>query len=91
MIDNFFIKFLKHAQDDDDDDDVSHEKDIYLQFGVVLSDVSTFFVDGDYHWSQRSLTGGFGGSSQSSIVSFLPIIDKCGVTCKLQQVYSFQV
>nr|KAJ0185005.1 hypothetical protein LSAT_V11C900488470 [Lactuca sativa] len=71
--------------DDDDDDDVSHEKDIYLQFGVVLSVVSAFFVDGDYHWSQRSLTGGFGGSSQSSIVSFLPIIDKCGVTCKLQQ------
>lgn len=63
LIDNFFIKFLKHAQDDDDDDDVSHEKDIYLQFGVVLSDVSAFFIDGDYHWSQHSLTGGSGGSS----------------------------
>ncbi|KAL7609935.1 hypothetical protein Lser_V15G10156 [Lactuca serriola] len=73
---------------DDDDDDVSHEKDIYLQFGVVLSDVSAFFVDGDYHWSQRSVTGGSGGSSQSSIVSLLPIIDKCGVTCKLQQIQS---
>ena len=52
---------------------------------MVLSDVSAFFVDGDYHWSQQSLKG-TGHSSQSSIVSFLPVIDKCGVTLKLQQV-----
>ncbi|PWA96948.1 pleckstrin (PH) domain superfamily protein [Artemisia annua] len=75
------------TQDDDDDDVSRDKKDIYLQFGVVLSDVSAFFVDGDYHWSQQSLKG-TGRSSQSSIVSFLPVIDKCGVTLKLQQIRS---
>nr|XP_043638921.1 uncharacterized protein LOC122610015 [Erigeron canadensis] len=68
-----------------DEDDIS--QDIYLQFDMVLSDVSAFFVDGDYHWSQRSLKGS-GRSSQSSIVSYLPVIDKCGVTLKLQQIRS---
>ncbi|KAI3710546.1 hypothetical protein L2E82_40329 [Cichorium intybus] len=73
----------------DDDDEVSpDDTEIYLQFGVVLSDVSAFFVDGDYHWSQRSLTGSGHSSSQSSIVSFLPVIDRCGVTVKFQQVRS---
>ncbi|KAL8266737.1 hypothetical protein R6Q59_004081 [Mikania micrantha] len=71
-----------------DDDDVSrYETDIYLQFGLVLSDVSAFFVDGDYHWSQHSLKGSV-RSSQSNIVSYLPVIDKCGVTLKLQQIRS---
>ncbi|KAI7739602.1 hypothetical protein M8C21_022627 [Ambrosia artemisiifolia] len=71
-----------HTQDDDD---VSrYETDIYLQFDVVLSDVSAFLVDGDYHWSQHSLEGS-ASSSQSSIISYLPVIDKCGVNLKLQQ------
>ncbi|MFS8029949.1 putative vacuolar protein sorting-associated protein [Helianthus anomalus] len=70
-----------------DDDASKYDKDIYLQFDVVLSDVSAFFVDGDYHWSQHSLKGSV-GSSQSSIVSYLPVIDKCGVTLKLQQIRS---
>ncbi|KAK9049282.1 hypothetical protein SSX86_031750 [Deinandra increscens subsp. villosa] len=71
-----------------DDDDVSrYETDIYLQFDVVLSDVSAFFVDGDYRWSQHSLKGPV-RSSQSSIISYLPVIDKCGVTLKLQQIRS---
>ncbi|KAK1438468.1 hypothetical protein QVD17_04277 [Tagetes erecta] len=71
-----------------DGDDVSrYETDIYLQFDVVLSDVSAFFVDGDYHWSQHSLKVPV-RSSQSSIISYLPVIDKCGVTLKLQQIRS---
>ncbi|XP_024994007.1 uncharacterized protein LOC112527539 isoform X2 [Cynara cardunculus var. scolymus] len=72
----------------DDHDDVSPSGiDIFFQFDVVLSDVSAFFVDGDYLWSQHSLKGS-DRSSQSSIVSFLPVIDKCGVTLKLQQIRS---
>lgn len=57
---------------------------------MVLSDVSAFFVDGDYHWSQHSMQGSV-RSSQSSIVSYLPVIDQCGVTLKLQQVYCLQL
>lgn len=57
---------------------------------MVLSDVSAFFVDGDYHWSQHTLKGS-AHSSQSSIVSYLPVIDRCGVTLKLQQVYYLQI
>ncbi|XP_076943882.1 uncharacterized protein LOC143614277 [Bidens hawaiensis] len=72
----------------DDDDDVSrYETEVYFQFDVVLSDVSAFFVDGDYHWSQHSMQGSV-RSSQSSIVSYLPVIDQCGVTLKLQQIRS---
>lgn len=60
---------------------------MYLQFDLVLSDVSAFLVDGDYHWdhSQTPLNG----SSASNLrigANFLPVVDKCGVILKLQQV-----
>lgn len=63
----------------------SEELDLYLQFDLVLSDVSAFLVDGDYHWSQTSLKKS-AGSINIDGVSFLPVIDKCGVILKLQQV-----
>ncbi|XP_071692229.1 uncharacterized protein [Rutidosis leptorrhynchoides] len=69
------------------DENEAVSKDIYFQFDVVLSDVSAFFVDGDYHWSQHSLKGAQ-NSLQSSIISYLPVIDQCGVTLKLQQIRS---
>lgn len=59
------------------------ERNLYLQFDLVLSDVSAFLVDGDYHWSEPSFSGSAGSS-----VSFLPVIDKCGVILNLQQVLS---
>lgn len=67
----------------DDNEGVPPEEiDMYLQFDLVLSDVTAFLVDGDYHWSQTPLSkpNGLGG------VSFLPVIDKCGIILKLQQI-----
>lgn len=61
------------------------EKDMYFQFNLGLSDVSAFLVDGDYHWNQVSQNSG-DNSSASSILCLLPIIDKCGVIVKLQQI-----
>ncbi|XWS49634.1 hypothetical protein CRYUN_Cryun12cG0020000 [Craigia yunnanensis] len=63
----------------------SEELDLYLQFDLVLSDVSAFLVDGDYHWSQTSLKKS-AASTNIDGVSFLPVIDKCGVILKLQQI-----
>lgn len=76
--------FLTYTQDDNELRS-SKESDMYLQFNLGLSDVSAFLVDGDFHWSQTPLT-----MSSSSIepanISFLPVINKCGVVLKLQQV-----
>lgn len=61
--------------------DSSEEKDLYVQFNLVLSDVSAFLVDGNYHWSETSLD-----VAQVNNNSFLPVIEKCGIVGKLQQV-----
>jgi len=53
----------------------SEEQDIYLNFNLVLSDVSAFLVDGDYHWNETS-----------DEKNLLPVIDKCGIALKLQQI-----
>ncbi|KAL6642664.1 hypothetical protein ACP70R_020845 [Stipagrostis hirtigluma subsp. patula] len=53
----------------------SEEQDIYLNFNLVLSDVSAFLVDGDYHWNETS-----------NEMNLLPVIDKCGIALKLQQI-----
>lgn len=53
----------------------SEEQDIYLNFNLVLSDVSAFLVDGDYHWNETS-----------DGINLLPVIDKCGIALKLQQI-----
>ncbi|KAL2233062.1 UNVERIFIED_CONTAM: hypothetical protein Sindi_1486200, partial [Sesamum indicum] len=63
------------------------EANMYTQFDLVLRDVSAFLVDGDYSWSQASLSK-LDGSSKYSFISFLPVIDKCGVFLKLQQIRS---
>lgn len=63
----------------------SEELNMYLQFDLVLSDISAFLVDGDYNWSQASLRKS-ADSGKSNGVSFLPVIDKCGVIVRLQQV-----
>ncbi|KAL2987622.1 hypothetical protein AAZX31_11G038900 [Glycine max] len=60
----------------------SAEDNMYLRFDLVLSDVSAFLFDGDYHWSQVSLNK----SAHSTNSGFFPIIDKCGVILQLQQV-----
>ncbi|KAL3499805.1 hypothetical protein ACH5RR_038898 [Cinchona calisaya] len=61
------------------------EMNMYLQFDLILSDVSAFLVDGDYHWNQ-SVLDRTDGSSKYTLINFLPIIDKCGVIVKLQQI-----
>ncbi|EEF45057.1 vacuolar protein sorting-associated protein, putative [Ricinus communis] len=63
----------------------SEELDLYLQFDLVLSDMCAFLVDGDYHWSQTSLHQSL-ESGRSSGISFLPVVDKCGVILRLQQI-----
>ncbi|CAK9173345.1 unnamed protein product [Ilex paraguariensis] len=61
------------------------ETNLYIQFDLVLSDVSAFLVDGDYHWSQSSLSR-TDDTSKFTVTNFLPVIDKCGVILKLQQI-----
>nr|DAD18267.1 TPA_asm: hypothetical protein HUJ06_019730 [Nelumbo nucifera] len=77
--------FVLHTQEDSELD-LPEEKNMYLQFNLGLSDVSAFLVDGDYHWNQT--LGASSSSSQSKYFGFLPVIDKCGVVLKLQQIRS---
>ncbi|XP_043715720.1 uncharacterized protein LOC122664096 isoform X2 [Telopea speciosissima] len=72
---------------DDSQLDPSEEMDMYLQFNLCLSDVSAFLVDGDYHWSQNPLdtSSTFGKSNDYSV---LPVIDKCEIVLRLQQIWS---
>ncbi|KAK9698879.1 hypothetical protein RND81_08G137700 [Saponaria officinalis] len=63
----------------------SESMNLYLQFDMVLSDVSAFLVDGDYCWGKASLSENL-GSSRLSGPSLLPIIEKCGVVLVLQQI-----
>lgn len=63
---------------------------MYLQFDLVLSDVSAFLVDGDFHWSQPQLTSP-AGSSPSGSARILPVVDKCRLIVNLQQVTNFSL
>ncbi|KAI3918587.1 hypothetical protein MKX01_041907, partial [Papaver californicum] len=76
---------LKLSTQDDGESDSPDEMDMYLQFNLGLSDVSAVLVDGDYHWSQ-TLVDTSASFSQSNYTSFLPVIDKCGIVMKLQQI-----
>lgn len=66
----------------DDSRQESAEDNMYLRFDLVLSDVSAFLFDGDYHWSEISVNK----LTHSTNTSFFPIIDRCGVILQLQQV-----
>jgi hypothetical protein len=66
-----------------DYDSEEREEDMYLQFNLGLSDVSAFLVDGEYQWG-LSVAGT--GPNQSHSNMLLPVIDKCGIVVKLQQV-----
>ncbi|KAL8141812.1 hypothetical protein V2J09_014844 [Rumex salicifolius] len=68
---------------EDSDNSTSSKDDLlYLKFDLVLSDVSAFLIDGDYHWGKSRLTG----SSNFNGINFLPVIDRCGVVVKFQQI-----
>ncbi|KMT11750.1 hypothetical protein BVRB_5g105600 [Beta vulgaris subsp. vulgaris] len=69
---------------DDRGSDSPEITNLYLQFDMVLSDVSAFLVDGEYGWAETSL-GGHPGSSKMSGAVMLPVMDKCGVVLRLQQ------
>lgn len=73
-----------HSKDDEEWGS-PEEMDMYLQFDLVLSDVSAFLVDGEYRWD-RSPPSSSPGSSHLGCVSYLPVIDKCAVILKLQQI-----
>ncbi|GKU95670.1 hypothetical protein SLEP1_g9001 [Rubroshorea leprosula] len=70
---------------DDNPRGSSSKLDLYLQFDLVLSDVSAFLVDGDYYWARTSPNKS-DGTSHMKGVSIFPVIDKCGVVLKLQQI-----
>ncbi|XP_058190168.1 uncharacterized protein LOC131307586 isoform X5 [Rhododendron vialii] len=72
---------------DDSESSSADDMNLYLQFDLILSDVSAFLVDGDYSWSQTSSISS-ADSNKFKVVSFLPVIDKCGVILKLQQIRS---
>ncbi|XP_077244890.1 pleckstrin homology (PH) domain-containing protein [Tasmannia lanceolata] len=76
---------MLRTQDDNDTD--SPESDMYLKFNLGLSDVSAFLVDGDYHWSQTPLEMS-AGSLHPSNINLLPVIEKCGIVLKFQQIRS---
>ena len=73
---------------DDRGSEAPETMNMYLQFDMVLSDVSAFLADGDYYWSRTS-SNGKAASVSASDVSLLPVIDKCGVVLRLQQVKIF--
>ncbi|KAK4262505.1 hypothetical protein QN277_028058 [Acacia crassicarpa] len=66
----------------DDCQQGSDEKNMYLQFDLVLSDVSAFLFDGDHHWGQLPLNK----SVDDTNCRFFQIIDRCGVILHLQQI-----
>ncbi|KAK4746515.1 hypothetical protein SAY87_012827 [Trapa incisa] len=68
-----------HTQDDYNGES-NAERDMYMQFNLVLSDVCAFLVDGDYSWNEKPL------DISSGEITFLPVIDKCGVSLHLQQI-----
>ena len=70
---------------DDYERRLSEDMNMYIQFDLVLSDVCAFLVDGDYRWSQTTSQGS-ASFVHSEGVSFLPVIDRCGVIVTLQQV-----
>ncbi|KAL8529518.1 hypothetical protein ACS0TY_006808 [Phlomoides rotata] len=67
--------------------DSPEEMNLYTQFDLILKDVSAFLVDGDYSWSESSVNR-TDSSGKSSFIRSLPVIDKCGVFLKLQQIRS---
>lgn len=96
VVEIVWFKFLESKADaklicyvqDDSESSSADDMNLYLQFDLILSDVSAFLVDGDYSWSQTSWNSS-ADSNKFKVVSFLPVIDKCGVILKLQQVIHF--
>ncbi|XP_058084436.1 uncharacterized protein LOC131232245 isoform X2 [Magnolia sinica] len=70
----------------EDEHDSPEESELYLRFTLSLSDVSAFLVDGDYHWSRTPLDTPT--CIKPNYTNFLPVIDKCGIALKLQQIRS---
>ncbi|KAI4338425.1 hypothetical protein MLD38_023489 [Melastoma candidum] len=68
----------------DNEEESTEEMHTFLQFNMVLSDVSAFLVDGDFIWSQTNRSR-FMNGSPSGGVALLPVIDRCGVIIKLEQ------
>ncbi|XP_047340944.1 uncharacterized protein LOC124944671 [Impatiens glandulifera] len=69
----------------DNDFESPDEMNLYLQFFMILTDVSAFLVDGDYNWTNKSHKKS-AKSANLGPSSYLPVIDKCGVVLKLQQI-----
>lgn len=83
MADWKFLLIPIHSFQDYWDSDSSEENAMYLQFSLILNDVSAFLVDGDYNW-RETLTDV--SSGQAQICNYFPVLDKCGIAIKLQQV-----
>ncbi|KAL6008541.1 hypothetical protein ACLOJK_034054 [Asimina triloba] len=71
----------------EDEHDSMEESETYMRFTLGLSDVSAFLVDGDYHWSQTHLDTP-ASSLNLNKFDILPVIDKCRIAVRLQQIRS---
>lgn len=80
---NYDVKSLGNMQDENELFSTEQE-DLNFQFTVVLNDVSAFMVDGEYSWSQAPERPS--SSTELNNNGVLPVIDKCGIVLKLQQV-----
>ncbi|MQL82370.1 hypothetical protein Taro_014851 [Colocasia esculenta] len=78
---------LKLSTQDKNDLYSDGKRDLNLQFNVVLNDVSAFLVDGEYSW-RIPHTHMPSSSGKLNYNSLLPVIDKCAIVLKLQQIQS---
>ncbi|KAK8950501.1 hypothetical protein KSP40_PGU008211 [Platanthera guangdongensis] len=65
--------------------DSSEENAMYFQFSLILNDVSAFLIDGDYHWKENPIDV---SACQAKFCNFFPVLDKCGIALKFQQIHS---
>ncbi|ERN15489.1 uncharacterized protein LOC18443778 [Amborella trichopoda] len=72
--------FTLRTQDDGVQEAGSLEEHLYLQFKLGLRDISAFLVDGDFNWRESP--------SDWKQNRYLPVLDKCGIMLKLQQIRS---
>ena len=81
----------KHLENMQDEDEIlpSERECLIFQFNVVIRDVSAFMVDGEYSWSNDPMLPSTLSKHYKN--GILPVIDKCGIVLKLQQVCVFSV
>jgi hypothetical protein len=62
--------------------------DLYICFKLSLTDVQAFLVDGIFDWREHYYVsnGSTGDKKFQESNSYLPVLERCGITMALQQV-----